>query len=92
MPNTGYEVIVGDGRKGAGLFATRPFAPGAALFQFDYWSRPIMPMHSTNHSCDPNAAFDQDGALAVAKIHRLDTSFVKAGAAPSGKDQSLVAG
>ncbi len=68
MPNTGYKVIMGDGRKGAGLFATRPFALGAALFQFDYWSRPIMPMHSTNHSCDPNAAFDQDGMLRALRV------------------------
>ena len=59
----GYEMIAGDGRKGAGLFATRGFAPGAALFQFDYWSEVRMPMHSTNHSCDPNAAFDEEGML-----------------------------
>ena len=66
MPDSetsGYEVIVGEGRKGAGLFATRGFAPGAPLFHFDYWSRPVMPMHSTNHSCDPNAAFDPEGRL-----------------------------
>ena len=60
---SGYEIIVGAGRKGAGLFATRGFALGAALFQFDYWSQAAMPMHSTNHSCDPNAAFDQAGML-----------------------------
>lgn len=63
MLDTGYEIIVGEGRKGAGLFATRGFVIGAALYQLDYWSAVAMPMHSTNHSCDPNAAFDQEGML-----------------------------
>lgn len=67
MPGTGYVVIVGKGRKGNGLFATRGFVQGAALYQFDYWSQPIMPIHSTNHSCDPNAAFDQDGMLCAVR-------------------------
>ena len=66
MPNAetpGYEIIVGEGPKGAGLFAVRAFACGEALYQFDYWSRVVMPMHATNHSCDPNAAFDETGML-----------------------------
>ena len=59
----GFEVIADVGRKGAGLFATRRFERGDAIYQFDYWSAPEMPMHSTNHSCDPNASFDEDGML-----------------------------
>lgn len=59
----GYEVVAGAGRKGAGLFATRSFERGDALYQFDYWSRSAMPIHSTNHSCDPNAGFDSEGML-----------------------------
>jgi hypothetical protein len=59
----GYEVVAGKGRKGSGLFATRSFECNAPLYQFDYWSRTAMPIHSTNHSCDPNAGFDADGML-----------------------------
>ena len=58
-----FEIVAGTGRKGVGLFATRAFARGDALFLFDYWSRPEMPIHSTNHSCDPNASFGPDGML-----------------------------
>ncbi len=59
----GYKIIAGEGRKGTGLFATRSFALDAPVYQFDYWSQAVMPIHLTNHSCDPNAGFDQDGML-----------------------------
>ncbi len=71
MPNaetSGYEIIVGDGPKGSGLFALRDFACGEALYQLDYWSRAAMPMHATNHSCDPNAAFDESGMLRALRV------------------------
>ena len=49
--------------KGAGLFATRPFERGEGIYAFDYWSKEVMPMHLTNHSCDPNASFNEEGIL-----------------------------
>src|SRR5688572_19150605 len=52
-----------EGGKGLALFATRAFAPGDAIYRLDYWSSDVMPMHATNHSCDPNGAFDDDGML-----------------------------
>jgi len=45
--------------KGAGLFATRPFERGEGIYAFDYWSKEVMPMHLTNHSCDPNGSFNE---------------------------------
>ncbi len=59
----GYEVIAGEGRKGAGLFATRRFERHDPIYRFDYWSSRVMPIHLTNHSCDPNAEFDPEGML-----------------------------
>ena len=59
----GYEVVAGEGPKGSGLFATRRFERNDPLYQFDYWSQAAMPIHSTNHSCDPNAGFDAEGML-----------------------------
>ncbi|MGH9840609.1 MAG: SET domain-containing protein [Blastocatellia bacterium] len=49
--------------KGAGLLATRPFKCGDGIYAFDYWSKEVMPMHLTNHSCDPNASFNEEGIL-----------------------------
>ncbi|MEW6125620.1 MAG: SET domain-containing protein [Acidobacteriota bacterium] len=51
------------GDKGAGLFATRNYETGEAIYPFDYWSQPLMPMHATNHSCDANGKFDETGML-----------------------------
>lgn len=59
----GFQVLPINARKGVGLFATRKFAVGEGIYRMDYWSRPQMPMHATNHSCDPNAAFDEGGML-----------------------------
>jgi hypothetical protein len=59
----GYEVVAGEGPKGSGLFATRSFKRDDPLYEFDYWSCSAMPIHSTNHSCDPNAGFDPSGML-----------------------------
>lgn len=52
-----------DEHKGRGLFASRKFKRGESIYEFDYWSQALMPMHVTNHSCDPNAAFDKGGML-----------------------------
>jgi hypothetical protein len=49
--------------KGLSLFAKRKFRQGEAIYPFDYWSREIMPIHMTNHSCSPNGRFDSDGML-----------------------------
>lgn len=59
----GFQVMPAGPQKGVGLFATRKFSVGEAIYRMDYWSRPQMPMHATNHSCDPNAGFDADGVL-----------------------------
>ncbi|MFL6334109.1 MAG: SET domain-containing protein-lysine N-methyltransferase [Pyrinomonadaceae bacterium] len=70
MPPTsseGFEVRLIDRRKGVGLFATRKFGAGEGIYRLDYWSRAQMPMHSTNHSCDPNASFDGDGMLVAVR-------------------------
>jgi SET domain-containing protein len=51
--------------KGAGLFASRMFRAGDDIYVLDYWSEERMPLHATNHSCDPNSAFDDAGMLVV---------------------------
>lgn len=58
-----FEVVACSERKGVGLFTTRAFKQGEALYPFDYWSEEMMPMHATNHSCDPNATFNDEGML-----------------------------
>lgn len=63
----GYEVLPAGPGKGLGLFATRKFVVGEAIYRLDYWSRAQMPMHMTNHSCDPNASFDGDGMLVAVR-------------------------
>ncbi len=63
----GFQVLPAGPRKGAGLFATRRFRAGEAIYRLDYWSRAEMPMHMTNHSCDPNAAFDGGGVLVAVR-------------------------
>ncbi len=54
--------------KGVGLFAARKFEPGETLYALDYWSEPEMPMHATNHSCEPNAAFNSDSVLVALRV------------------------
>lgn len=58
-----FRVLKVDARKGVGLFAARRFAAGEAIYRLDYWSEEQMPIHATNHSCDPNARFDEGGML-----------------------------
>lgn len=53
--------------KGRGLFASRVFAKGEAIYPFDYWSQELMPIHMTNHSCNPNGAFNEQGMLIALK-------------------------
>lgn len=62
-----FRVLLVDGRKGVGLFASRKFAAGESLYRFDYWSEEQMPMHATNHSCEPNASFDEGGMLVAVR-------------------------
>ena len=63
----GFEARHIDSQKGYGLFATREFSVGESIYQLDYWSREVMPMHMTNHSCDPNASFNEDGMLVAVR-------------------------
>jgi len=58
-----FEVLRAAHAKGAGLFARRKFRAGEGIYRLDYWSRAQMPIHMTNHSCDPNASFDEGGVL-----------------------------
>jgi SET domain-containing protein len=62
-----YEEIEGQGSKGVGLFAKHSFTTGSRIYQLDYWSGERMPIHVTNHSCDPNASFDEHGVLRSAR-------------------------
>jgi SET domain-containing protein len=63
----GYQVLRINPRKGVGLFATRKFNVGESIYRLDYWSHEQMPMHATNHSCDPNARFDEGGMLVAVR-------------------------
>jgi hypothetical protein len=58
-----FQMITTAGAKQRSLFTTRAFKAGEAIFQMDYWSQALMPMHVTNHSCEPNASFDATGML-----------------------------
>ncbi len=58
-----FQVVEYQTNKNKGLLAARIFLAGADIYQFDYWSRQLMPMHMTNHSCDPNASFNASGML-----------------------------
>jgi hypothetical protein len=62
-----FRVVQLDRRKGFGLFANRKFGPGERIYRFDYWSQEQMPIHFTNHSCDPNASFNDEGWLVAAR-------------------------
>ena len=62
-----FQVLQVDRRKGVGLFARRKFTAGESLYPFDYWSQEQTPMHVTNHSCDPNASFDEGGMLVAVR-------------------------
>lgn len=61
-----FEVRHLGAHKGVGLFAVRKFAAGEPVYRFDYWSHERMPIHATNHSCEPNASFDANGMLVAA--------------------------
>ena len=63
VPWKDFYVLEDTDLKGRGLFAAKNFAKGESLYVFDYWSEEIMPMHLTNHSCDPNGRFDDRGML-----------------------------
>jgi SET domain len=58
-----FEVITSADAKERCLFTTRAFKSGESIYQMDYWSKEVMPMHVTNHSCEPNARFDESGML-----------------------------
>ncbi|MEW6733385.1 MAG: SET domain-containing protein [Acidobacteriota bacterium] len=58
-----FQIVETDNQKGVGLFTTRKFKIGEAIYRFDYWSKELMPMHVTNHSCDPNSQFNENGML-----------------------------
>lgn len=59
----GFRVVEFSTHKNKALFTTRTFAAGEEIYPFDYWSQEVMPMHMTNHSCDPNASFNDNAVL-----------------------------
>ena len=63
----GFQVLPVNPQKGVGIFATRKFDAGEGIYRLDYWSRAQMPIHVTNHSCDPNARFDETGMLVAVR-------------------------
>ncbi|MDX2029797.1 MAG: SET domain-containing protein [Blastocatellia bacterium] len=60
--SAGFEVFADEG-KGNGLFTSREILKGDTVYLLDYWSAEIMPMHMTNHSCEPNSRFNDAGEL-----------------------------
>lgn len=58
-----FEVSEKNHEKGAGLFAKQKIVVGESIYRFDYWSRRQMPIHLTNHSCEPSASFNSEGML-----------------------------
>jgi SET domain-containing protein len=58
-----FQLITTEGTKARSLFTTRAFKASEAIYQLDYWSQELMPMHVTNHSCAPNASFNKAGRL-----------------------------
>jgi SET domain len=63
MQSKDFHILHGQDGKGRGLFASRQFVKGVPIYAFDYWSEQDMPMHATNHSCNPNGSFDDVGML-----------------------------
>jgi hypothetical protein len=59
----GFQIVDIPETKGRGLFTLTEFQQGEDIYRFDYWSKELMPIHVTNHSCNPNARFNQDGML-----------------------------
>jgi SET domain-containing protein len=62
-----FQVLQTAGQKGVGLFATRKFSAGESIYRLDYWSQEQMPVHVTNHSCEPNASFNTEGMLVAVR-------------------------
>jgi SET domain-containing protein len=62
-----FEVLEKHPEKGVGLFAIKRFVAGENIYRFDYWSKEQMPIHSTNHSCQPNASFNEKGFLVASR-------------------------
>jgi SET domain len=58
-----FEIVIRPDAKERCLFSKRVYQPGEAIYQMDYWTEEVMPMHVTNHSCDPNATFNEQGML-----------------------------
>ncbi|MBX7222275.1 MAG: hypothetical protein K1Y36_20165 [Blastocatellia bacterium] len=57
-----FHVVESD-TKGKSLFTSRKFSKGECIYLFDYWSKKVMPIHVTNHSCEPNSSFNAAGEL-----------------------------
>lgn len=62
-----FRVVEFSTHKHKALFTTRAYVTGEEIYPFDYWSQEVMPMHLTNHSCDPNGRFDESGMLVAVR-------------------------
>ncbi|MFN0111514.1 MAG: SET domain-containing protein-lysine N-methyltransferase [Blastocatellia bacterium] len=69
---TGFRVVEAVTSKNKGLFTNRTYTAGEDIYPYDYWSREVMPMHLTNHSCDPNAGFGELGMLVALRDIAVD--------------------
>ncbi len=65
-----FQIVEYPTNKNKALLAARKFMAGEEIYPFDYWSQEITPMHLTNHSCDPNAGFNDAGMLIA--IHDIE--------------------
>lgn len=63
ISETGDFHVVDCGPKGNALFTSRRFEEGETIYMLDYWTKEVMPMHMTNHSCSPNSEFNDEGRL-----------------------------
>ncbi len=63
-----FYIVEHPSAKALGLYAGRRYAKGEAIYPFDYWSAPLMPMHVTNHSCDANGKFVDEMLIATRDI------------------------
>lgn len=75
-----FYIVVQPNAKVSSLFAARAYAPGEAIYPFDYWSAPLTPMHVTNHSCDANGVFVDEmliAARAIAPHQEITFNYLK---------------
>lgn len=61
-----------DALRGRCLHTRTEIFQGASVYIMDYWSADVMPMHLTNHSCEPNARFNEESVLIAVRDIKAD--------------------